>query len=111
MNEAEARLFPGFGLSQIGHLNQPHPAILRTELQLHRVANRTKEKVYLRKEHLIHTSCGNLHEIHIIFFQLLATGIQGHVFVFCFQLTEQTLLSQIHKNELTHTNTEGNVNA
>lgn len=32
-------------------------------------------------------------------------------FFFCFQLTERTLLSQICKNKLTHTNTEGNVNA
>lgn len=35
----------------------------------------------------------------------------GMFFFFCFQLTEQMLLSQIRKNKLTHTNTEGNVNA
>lgn len=63
-----------------------------------------KENVYLRNYHLIHLSSGHLHEIHIIFFQLLAMGTQGYVFSFCFQLTEQTVLSQIHKNKLTHTN-------
>lgn len=81
--EVEAGICPGFGLNQIGKLHPPHPATSRTKLQLRHIADQKKErerKRSIRNEHLIHISSGNLHEIHIIFFQLLAMGIQGHVF-------------------------------